>query len=128
MNKGAARSCQDDLFQVGFTAAGNTLKDGAVLAVDRQDLYPVFLGFFHNNITGHDQSFLVSQRDVYTLIDGSQRRHQTRSANHCGNNHIDGRLCCCSDIAFFSIHDPDLASGGKPIFEVLGSLFIIYHR
>ena len=39
------------------------LKDGAVLAVDRQDLDMVPLGLLHDDLSRHDQRFLIGQGD-----------------------------------------------------------------
>ena len=62
--------------------------NGAVFAVNRQDLHTVRACRPHDNLTGHHQHFLVGQSQPFARANGFVGRHQTRGSMASGHNEI----------------------------------------
>ena len=60
----------------GFTPAlsGQTLEDGRMFRIDRQNSYPMFCDRFVDQFSGYDQSLFVSQSNIFSGFNGIYRR------------------------------------------------------
>ena len=61
--KGPSGCGEDEAMDFLLLVAQEGLKDGAVFAVDRQDLDMVLFGLLHQDLSRHDQRFLIGQGD-----------------------------------------------------------------
>ena len=57
-----------------------------MFTIDGKNLDALFLGPAGNNFPGHDQGFLIGQRDVLFRVQRLHGRFQTGKAHH-GSNH-----------------------------------------
>ena len=78
---------QDEPADLGRPTAVQALMDGVVLAVDRQDRHAAGAARrIHHQAAGHDQHFLVGERDGLAGLDGGEhgleRRRARRGAEH----------------------------------------------
>ena len=69
----AARSRQDNLLYRTYLAC-QTLKDGRMFRIDRQNSYPMFCDRFVDQFSGNDQSLFVSQSNIFSGFNGIYRR------------------------------------------------------
>ena len=69
-------------------AAVQTLVNGIVLAVHRQHRHAAAAGRIHDDRAGHDQHFLVRERDGLARIDGAQHRVEARRPRRCEQDDV----------------------------------------
>ena len=84
-----ARGGQQDLFE-SFGAVGvlQTLEDGRVFAVHRQQMDPLPGHRLGHQMAAGDQTLLVGQGQVVAALDGRQAGPQARDAHHAVQNHV----------------------------------------
>ena len=85
---------QDDLVDGIARRTLQTLENGAVLAVHRQEgMLARLPGCFHHQMAAGDQCFFIGQQHPFVLKEGFQYAFQARHAHH-GHQHIVAvRLC-----------------------------------
>ena len=66
--------------------AVETLKNGRVFAVDRQNAHAMLARFAHDDFAGHDENFLRGHGDVFARANRRQRRLQSSRADD-GDEH-----------------------------------------
>ena len=69
-------------------ASHETLKNGRMLRVDRDDLCAAARSFLHDQLARADERLLVGQRNALSLADGRERRPQTDHTGDRGHNRI----------------------------------------
>ena len=75
-----------------MVAAVQALVNGVVLAVDREHGDAVPPGRGHHQTAGHDEDFLVRERDGLAGIDGREHRLEGRRAGGRAQDEIDVRM------------------------------------
>jgi hypothetical protein len=65
-----------------------TLENGAVFAIDRNDVDPFFCRFPQYNAARHDQRLFIGKRDVSYRFYRIEGRKESGRSDHGGNNHI----------------------------------------
>ncbi len=65
------------------------LKDGAVFAVDGQDLHSVPFGLFHDDLSRHHERFLVGQGNRLSGLDGREGWDEADRPDNGGDDLID---------------------------------------
>ena len=84
-----AGSRQQDLGQaLGALLILQTLEDGGVLTVHRQQLDAVLRHRLRDQMAAGDKAFLVGQCQVMAALDGGQAGAQTGNADHAVQHHI----------------------------------------
>ena len=87
--EGAAGGREQNFGQAGSALLIlQALEDGGVLAVHRQQLYPVLFHSLRDQMTAGDKAFLVGQRQVMAALDGAQAGTKTGNAHHAVQHHI----------------------------------------
>ena len=67
-------SSQDNfLYRIAYLS-GQTLEDGRMFRIDRQNSYPMFCDRFVDQFSGYDQSLFVSQSNIFSGFNGIYRR------------------------------------------------------
>ena len=82
---GARQDQPPHLFSIA--AAHQTLENGRMFRVDREDLRAAPRGFLHDKLARADERLLVGEGDALSLADGRKRRPQ---ADHAGHGSHDG--------------------------------------
>ena len=87
-----ARGRQQDLLDGVLILTDETLEDGRVLTIDRQDGGVVLLGQLQDQFTGNHQCLLVGETNRLTCLDGMDGGVQTGETDHGSKHHVD-RTC-----------------------------------
>ena len=90
--EGSTAAGQDDAFDFFQAAALQGLEDGAVFAVDGQQLGMAACGQVHDQGTGHDQGFLVGHGDGFAGFQGGPGAFQPGGADDGADHHVDVRV------------------------------------
>ena len=123
--EGAAGAGEQDLAQFPLLPAHQTLEDGGMLRIHRDDLGPLLRRPGHDDVPGADQGLLVGQGDALFPVDGGQSGSQPHRAGHGGNHAV--RLLHGGGLnqALHTGAHPDVCVGHGD-FELLGGLFIVH--
>ena len=89
--EGSAAGREKDFLYLAAIFTDERLEDCTMLAIDRQDRRMVLLREFADDLTGHNEGFLVGQRDRLTGFYGFDGRAQTCVSDHGCHNDVDGR-------------------------------------
>ena len=93
--EGAPRGGEQNPFQLPAVAALETLEDGRVLRVHRDDLRPLLPGAGHHQGPGAHQGLLVGQGNALAGVDGRQGGGQAGDAHQGGHRRVRlGQLGC----------------------------------
>ena len=68
--EGPSGSRQNELFDRVVLFTCQTLENGTVFAVHREDVYALFSGCTHYNFSGDNKGFLIGESDVFAGCDG----------------------------------------------------------
>ena len=79
---------QDDPADIFPPVSLETLENGAVFAIDGNDIHPLFCRFSQDDAARHDQRLFVGQRDVSSRLDRVEGRKEAGRSDHGGNDHI----------------------------------------
>ena len=87
--EGAAGAGQNNLLNLcGAMRAHQTLKNGRMLRVHRDNLCTIFGGLRHDQFTGADQGFLIGKANALSGTNGGQCGFQAYHAHHGGDDAI----------------------------------------
>ena len=75
---------------VDTVLADEALEDGRVLAVDRQNRYPMAQSGGGDDAAGHHHGLLVGQSNSMAMLDGTEGGTQTRETHDGRQNKVDG--------------------------------------
>ena len=84
-----ARTGQKNLLHLVVALTHQTLEDGTMLAVNREDRHMIFLCKIADQLTRYHQRFLVGKTYLLTRLDGMDGWFQAREAYHGSQHHID---------------------------------------
>ena len=83
-----SRGSQNEPVHVFLAVSFKRLKDGAVFAVDRQNVDAVSAGFLLHQSSGHHHRLFVRQRDVFPRAYRGERRYETGATDDRRNHEI----------------------------------------
>ena len=115
-----ARGREQDAVEVLAALPLEALEDGAVLAVDRQDAHAAPRRASGHQRPGHDQGFLVGQRDRFAGIDGRQRRAKPGAAHHGRKRDLRGFPRPHGGIPGIAVQNPGAAGGRQQGLQLPG--------